>query len=65
MSDAATLDTLDRLVSMNTQVCLVTLDKTLIQCKRNDSYEASAVRVRSIADRIIRAKEEIRICVNL
>lgn len=53
-------DTLERLISMTNQTCLVALDKTIAAIKRSPGqYTASAERVSNIAERVHRAVYEI------
>jgi hypothetical protein len=53
-------ETLERLVTMTNQTNLVALDKTLAAIRRASiSYAASAARVGSIGERIVRAVHEV------
>lgn len=55
--------TLDKLVTMVTETCLVALDKTNAAVRRSGKYESyakSAVRVGSIAEKLVRAAKEVR-----
>jgi len=53
-------ETLERLVQMTNQTNLVALDKTLASIRRASiSYAASAARVGSIGERIVRAVHEV------
>lgn len=53
-------ETLERLIAMTNQTNLVALDKTLAAIQRSSgSYAASAARVGSIGERIVRAAHEV------
>ena len=53
-------ETLERLVAMTNQTNLVALDKTLAAIRRAPaSFAASAARVGSIGERIVRAVHEV------
>jgi hypothetical protein len=54
-------ETLDRLVAMINQTCLVAIDKTLgvISRSANAGYAAAAARASSIGERINRANKEV------
>lgn len=53
-------DTLDRLIKMTNQTCLVAIDKTLAAVMRsNSSYAAAADVTGSIAKRLYRACHEV------
>lgn len=53
-------ETLERLIAMTNQTNLVALDKTLAAIQRSSgSYAASAARVGSIGERIVRAVHEV------
>lgn len=61
-------ETLDRLVKMTNQTNLIALDKTLAALRRAEksqgpAYAPAAVRVSSIAERIVRAAREVRLCI--
>lgn len=56
-------DTLQRLVDMTNQTCLVALDKTLAAIKNakiTGGYAVASQRANSIAERMIRASQEVK-----
>lgn len=58
-------DTLDKLVNMTNQTCLVSLDRTLMAVKRGNQkgFHTEAARVGSIAEAMVRAVVAVRECV--
>lgn len=54
-------ETLERLIDMNNQCCLVAIDKTMAATRRAEAggFAPAAARVGSIAERITRAVHEV------
>lgn len=53
-------ETIERLVSMNSQTCLVALDKTIVAIRRSPaSYLAATERISAIGERMVKAANVI------
>lgn len=54
-------ETLERLIAMTNQTCIVALDKTLAAIRENEykTYKSKSARCWDIAERIVRAIREV------